>query len=754
MTKSQLVGIRWGNAMMRGMAAILLLMVALPAFAAVLDNKGKDFLVAFLPNELGAATIQLHLTSDVATSVTVQYPANFPTFTTTVPVTPGNIAIVTLPVSAANGWTAGVPANNAVRAFADQEFIMYMINRAPFTSDAGLALPVDAMNTEYLVLTYAGSQIVGADRGLFSVVAGFDNTTVTITPKQALVGGFAANIPFNVVLNRGQGFLARTVSGSSLGDLTGSAISSDRPVSVTNGNLCTNVPPNMTYCDHVFEVAQPVQSWGLHALVTNLPNRTNGSRYRILASQDATSVLLDGAPLATLNRGQFFESGFLAGSHEFSADKPIFVAQFMPGSSNAGATLGDPAMGNMVPAEQYLNRYTFSTVGGGQFVQQFVSIIAKNTDVGSLLLDAVPVPAASFSAIGTTGYSSTVIRLAEGTHTTASTSPHGITVEGYNVDDSYIFPGGAQFEFINPVGDSNPPICNVASVEGVFIGSARDSRPSEDTNNNGILDPGEDLNGNGLIDVDTGIFFVELADGTVNLNLSVSPFVPGDPLVNFNISIVNPSLPAVGEVVATDGAGNKCRQQVRGGSFDPFRGIVRTPSRNLRLSLLRPSPNTEAFRCMENIPPGGNPNFTGIPFIPFSGNSAEVDLLLSAGVGIKEVCCQYRTLGGGISPAMCSTIELFDPLPAASDVGTRAKPGKVDVYWTAVSGATSYDVFRSATAGGPYDFVGTTLYTTFVDLSVTNGQTYFYVVQSVNADGRSGNSNESAVTVPVDTRRR
>ena len=62
-----------------------------------------------------------------------------------------------------------------------------------------------------------------------------------------------------------------------------------------------------------------------------------------------------------------------------------------------------------------------------------------------------------------------------------------------------------------------------------------------------------------------------------------------------------------------------------------------------------------------------------------------------------------------------------------------------------------YNFFRLLTY---FIFAGTTLYTTFVDLSVTNGQTYFYVVQSVNSGGRSGNSNESAVTVPVDTRRR
>ena len=78
-------------------------------------------------------------------------------------------------------------------------------------------------------------------------------------------------------------------------------------------------------------VAQPVQSWGNEILVANLPNRPDGSIYRILASQDDTTVTQDGSTLSTINRGQFIETPSLAGNHIFAANKPIFVVQFMTG---------------------------------------------------------------------------------------------------------------------------------------------------------------------------------------------------------------------------------------------------------------------------------------------------------------------------------------------------------------------------------------------------------------------------------------
>ena len=518
-----------------------------------LDNKGTEFLMAFLPNyeeEPTPSDVEIHLTSDVATEVTIEYPVNTPSFTTTVSVTPGDVTVVSLPTEV-QSWEVGVVEDNAVRASSDNEFVAYLINREDATSDAALALPVDTMNTEYII----NAPTPTSWESDFAVVAAFDTTEVTITPTAQLSTGQAAEVPFTVTLNRGEGVQFRSELIGGAGDLSGTIIESNRPIGMINGLDCVNIG-GQGFCDHVFEVAQPVQTWGTEVLVANLPLRDGGSIYRIVASQDETVVSQDGGVLTTLNRGQYYTTPALPGSHQFSADKPIFVTQWMTGQPSGGT--GDPAFGNVIPFAQFLPAYTFSTVGGDQFAQNFVTIIAEDSDVGTLTLDGVPVLATEFTPIGGTGYSSAVLPLESGAHTTASTGVHGITVEGYDSFDSYLYPGGALFEFINSAGDDNAPVVTIMPDTDTAIknGLAEDNKPSEDINENGVLDPGEDLNGNELIDEDTGIFSIQLEAGAINLTLAVDPFIPGDASATFKVQHIDTSLDASGTITVTDGAGN------------------------------------------------------------------------------------------------------------------------------------------------------------------------------------------------------
>ncbi len=520
-------------------------------FAQNLDNEGTEFLCGFLPN-YSAGDIELHLTTDVATDVTVNYPVNSPTFTTTVSVSPGTITTVAIPSDAAQGWVTDTIANNLVGATAAEEFTCYMINRAPFTSDAALALPVDTMNTEFIVADYDAT--VGSN---FLVYARFDNTTVTITPAVNM-SGHVAGTPFQVLLNAGEAYYGRGTSTGVGSGLSGTVIESDAVIGVTNGNICVNVPFGYSYCDHIFEVAQATQTWGNEYLVSNLPNRPGGAYYRVYGAIDTTDILLDGVSSGILDRGGFMEIGPLAGDHQITSagGEAFFVTQYMSGSGTAGAINGDPAMGNVISTPQYKPAYTFSTVGGAQFAEHWLTITADDADLATITLDGAPIGAGSFTSIAGTGYSVARLIITEGTHSTASSAGHGITVEGFNQDDSYLFPGGALFQFINNSGDTNAPLCYGTTFAKAFDGTAEDNRPSEDANGNGQLDPGEDLNGNGTIDVDTGIFFVQLMPGSTNLDIAVAPFQPGDGIVTFTLTPTDTTIDSTGGALITDGAGN------------------------------------------------------------------------------------------------------------------------------------------------------------------------------------------------------
>jgi len=61
-------------------------------------------------------------------------------------------------------------------------------------------------------------------------------------------------------------------------------------------------------------------------------------------------------------------------------------------------------------------------------------------------------------------------------------------------------------------------------------------------------------------------------------------------------------------------------------------------------------------------------------------------------------------------------------------------PARIDLTWTGIPSAGSYNVLRGTVSGGPYAPVGNTTVTAFSDTSgLVNGQTYFYVLQPVSS---------------------
>ena len=87
--------------------------------------------------------------------------------------------------------------------------------------------------------------------------------------------------------------------------------------------------------------------------------------------------------------------------------------------------------------------------------------------------------------------------------------------------------------------------------------------------------------------------------------------------------------------------------------------------------------------------------------------------------------------------------------PVASPKGLVAVPGNgaVELKWPDVQGATSYNVKRSETDGGPYATIQSESQTaSFIDDTVTNEKTYYYVVTANGVGGESAASNQVEVT--------
>ncbi len=83
---------------------------------------------------------------------------------------------------------------------------------------------------------------------------------------------------------------------------------------------------------------------------------------------------------------------------------------------------------------------------------------------------------------------------------------------------------------------------------------------------------------------------------------------------------------------------------------------------------------------------------------------------------------------------------------APTGLAATAGNTQVSLTWNASSGATSYNVQRSTTSGGPYTQIGTPTATNYTDTGLTDGTTYYYVVAAANSAGTSANSTQASAT--------
>ncbi|HEY0469342.1 MAG TPA: hypothetical protein VGC79_34365 [Polyangiaceae bacterium] len=447
--------------------ALGVLAVAAGAKAAP-DSRGTDFWLSFPTNYTTTPVLSLFIAGETATTGTVSVLGTMVPFS----VTPGVVTTVILPAAAQASTTDGIESKG-IHVVSGQEVTVYGLNRIQYTTDAYLGLPTDILGTDYIVLAYpnTGSGVSTE----FSVAATHDNTVVTIKPS-VTTGSRIAGVPYNVSLSAGQTYQLRNSNGAPA-DLTGTIITSNAPIAVFGAHSCANIPDGGTgYCDHVVEEIPPTSTWGRNFVTYPLASRHNGDTFRILAQADNTQVRINGALVATLNRGQVRQQ-IINGASQITSSAPILVAQYSNGTTYDGVT-SDPFMMLVPPQEQFLASYTVTTPATG-FRTNFINVVSPSAGVGALKIDGVVVPAASFSAIGSSGYLGAQLTVGLGSHRLISSLPFGAFVYGFDTDDSYGYPGGMSLSPVavvstislapktatNPV---NTPDCVTATLQDQF----------------------------------------------------------------------------------------------------------------------------------------------------------------------------------------------------------------------------------------------------------------------------------------------
>ncbi len=396
---------------------------------------GTEFWFSFGAND-SASTNYVDISATTATSATVAVPGL--SFTTDVTVTPGQVTAVALPSGSNESASDGVE-DLAVHVTAAAPVTVYGLEDLDYSTDGFTALPVSAIGTDYYALGYEAEpeQAPESEPSEFEVVGTQDGTTVTITPATATANR-AAGVPYTVSLNTGQAY---ELIGEPGNDLTGTHISSSAPVSVEAGAQCANIPSlSYFYCNYVAEEMPPTTEWGSQFVTEPLAARTAGDTFRVLVSQNDTTVSVNGSSVATLDTGQFYQTQLTASS-TIATSKPALVAQYSDSTTFDNVADADPSETLVPPTAQFLRGYTYATPPDARFTN-YVNLVVPNAATSSVQLDGTTLPSSDFAVIGQSGFSGAQVPVPLGSHTLSAPADFGVIAYGFAPYDAYSYPAG------------------------------------------------------------------------------------------------------------------------------------------------------------------------------------------------------------------------------------------------------------------------------------------------------------------------
>ncbi|MCK5833126.1 hypothetical protein KAH81_05585 [bacterium] len=363
------------------------------------------------------------------------------------------------------------------------------------TNDMALVFPVPSLGTEYITMCWRDNipaynpLIIDRGPSMFTIVAPFDGTNVQITTPVPTEGGHSAGVPWNITLNSYDCYqvLANSPNSTTLYDLTGSEITSDKPIAIISGSQIAQVPNTIPAADYLIEQMPPLSAWGKIFNVFPIQPRNDWEEdvLKIVASVDGTNITIvdaSGTTPVTLNRGETWEWNGQpcdAGSYlpllgyaadcdgklldsptRITSDEPILVGQFIVGgvltkgepdffTGLGDDPLGDPAFMVVPPEEQYSKRYIFMTPSG--YTNDYLNVTIVSGHEASIVLDGGPpsYSTAWFNLPGTT-LRGARIELDPGAHILEADTTMLIQMYGYDNDwASYAAVAGQNLNPIN-----------------------------------------------------------------------------------------------------------------------------------------------------------------------------------------------------------------------------------------------------------------------------------------------------------------
>ncbi|MCX6148456.1 MAG: T9SS type A sorting domain-containing protein [Candidatus Kapabacteria bacterium] len=284
-----------------------------------------------------------------------------------------------------------------IHVYSDNPILVYVIVRFMYSTDGFLALPTNGLGKEYIAGPYTSSFWSGLVAWTL-VTAAYDNTKVIYSMggdgvsqvETESKGILTAGKSVNFTLQKGDVYVVGAQK--SLMDIAGSKVLANKPVAVTTGVHCANIPTDVYACDYNAEMELPTETWGKAVLVPVCLNRTKPGLIRIFAKYPDTKIYRDGSLAYTIStsggvkgigwfedRATPLKDSLSPYPVIYTADKPFSIMYYNPGTTDDPVQIStDPFQMVMTPVEQFQSEIYFggsNATGGAKIDSNYLNIV-------------------------------------------------------------------------------------------------------------------------------------------------------------------------------------------------------------------------------------------------------------------------------------------------------------------------------------------------------------------------------------------
>ncbi|MBU3678777.1 MAG: hypothetical protein FGM32_04110 [Candidatus Kapabacteria bacterium] len=459
--------------------------------------EGTSFIVGFMQNELLEVGIdprlQIFISSQFDATVRISSPFSGESIVT---VPANSVHVESVHVYHVNN-ASEVPQRKSLFITSDVPIVVYVLNTLAQSTDTYAAIPIRHLGTQYYSINRPSDRYkrnrnptsTMLRSGEFMVMAVEDGTQVDITPTTTTMAGVAPNTMASVILNRGDCYLVQakpTAYGKD--DLTGSSITSSKPVALISGHMRSSIPLDSgSSKDHLVEQLPPATKWGKSYATAPFALSGRPDVLRIMASMPNQTVTVTtrlGTRTWNLpNIGSYVDTS-LAEPASWSSPDPFFLVQHMS-SQNGVQTNCDPAMVIAPPIEQYVNEslFRFPTLervasNASQRFYYFINLLATPEALPSLMIGARSAlslaPQLANQVVPGTTIHWAQVRLQEGSFLmTCDSGTFSAVMYGTSDADSYANLVGIAFDPIRR-RDITPPVYELTLDCGTVSGRIAD----------------------------------------------------------------------------------------------------------------------------------------------------------------------------------------------------------------------------------------------------------------------------------------